>query len=105
MPDTSDEILAQLAENNPELIERLIGRYVENLADSGLDARTYALVRLASLVAIGAPAASFAVQVSMAREAGATDDEIGGVLVALGPTVGTPRVVAAAPHVAQALAS
>jgi alkylhydroperoxidase/carboxymuconolactone decarboxylase family protein YurZ len=104
-PDRSDEILNQLAENNPELIERLIGRYVENVEESGLDPRTHALVRIASLVAVGAPAASFAWQVSMAREAGATDDEIAGVLVAVGPTAGTPRVVAAAPHVAQALAS
>jgi alkylhydroperoxidase/carboxymuconolactone decarboxylase family protein YurZ len=43
--------------------------------------------------------------VSLAREAGASDDEIAGVLIAVGPTAGMPRVVAAAPLVAQALAS
>ena len=104
-PDSSEQFLTRLADNNPELIERLVGRYVENVSESGLDPRTHALVRIASLVSIGAPAASFAWQVSMAREAGATDDEIAGVLMAVGPTAGTPRVVAAAPHVAQALAS
>jgi alkylhydroperoxidase/carboxymuconolactone decarboxylase family protein YurZ len=103
--DGSDQFLTQLADNNPELIERLVGRYVENVSESGLDPRTHALVRLASLIAVGAPAASFAWQVAMAREAGATDDEIAGVLAAVSPTVGTPRVVAAAPHVAQALVS
>jgi 4-carboxymuconolactone decarboxylase len=104
-PDASDQFLTQLAENNPELIERVIGRQVENIAESGLDPRTHALVRIASLISVGAPAASFAWQVSLAREAGASDDEIAGVLIAVGPTAGMPRVVAAAPLVAEALAS
>ncbi len=38
-----------------------------------------------------------------ARAAGATDDEIVGVLIAVAPTVGLPRVVSAAPCVALAL--
>jgi alkylhydroperoxidase/carboxymuconolactone decarboxylase family protein YurZ len=104
-PDRSDEFLEQLAENNPELIERIIGRQIENIEESGLDARTHALVRIASLISVGAPAASFAWQVSLAREAGASDDEIAGVLIAVAPTAGMPRMVAAAPLVAQALAS
>jgi 4-carboxymuconolactone decarboxylase len=102
--DPTDQFLARLADNNPELVERLVGRQLENIAESGLDPKTHALVRLATLVAIGAPRASFAWQVSLAREAGASDDEIGGVLVAVAPTAGLPRVVAAAPHVAEALA-
>jgi 4-carboxymuconolactone decarboxylase len=83
----------------------VIGRQVENIEESGLDPRTHALVRIGTLVAVGAPAASFAWQVSLARESGASDDEIAGVLVAVAPTVGLPRVVAAAPHVAEALSA
>jgi alkylhydroperoxidase/carboxymuconolactone decarboxylase family protein YurZ len=103
--DRSDEFLTRLAEGNPELVERVIGRQVENIEESGLDPRTHALVRIATLVAVGAPAASFAWQVSLARESGASDDEIAGVLVAAAPTMGLPRVVAAAPHIAEALAA
>ncbi|HKH18038.1 MAG TPA: carboxymuconolactone decarboxylase family protein [Solirubrobacteraceae bacterium] len=103
--DRSDEFLTRLADSNPELIERVIGRQVENIEESGLDPRTHALVRIASLVSVGAPSASFAWQVSLAREAGVSDDEIAGVLVAVGPTAGMPRVVAAAPHVAAAMSS
>jgi alkylhydroperoxidase/carboxymuconolactone decarboxylase family protein YurZ len=103
--DRSDEFLTRLAEGNPELVERVIGRQVENIEESGLDPRTHALVRIGTLVAVGAPAASFAWQVSLARESGASDDEIAGVLVAVAPTVGLPRVVAAAPHVAEALSA
>ena len=102
--DGSDDFFTGLAENNPELVERIIGRQLENIEESGLDPKTHALVRIASLIAVGAPSASFAWQVSLAREAGASDDEIGGVLVAVAPTAGLPRVVAAAPHIGGALA-
>jgi hypothetical protein len=42
-------------------------------------------------------------QVSEALAAGATDDEMVGVLVALGPIVGTVRLSCAVPEVAAAL--
>ena len=103
--DRTDEFLTRLAENNPDLVEEIVGRQVQNVERSGLDARTHALVRIAALVAVGAPSASFAWQVALAREAGATDDEIAGVLIAVSPTAGLPRVVAAAPYVADALSS
>ena len=101
----AEQILDQMAENNPELIERLIGSQIQNIENSGLDAKTHALVRIGALIAVGAPPASFAWQVSMAREAGATADEIAGVLVAVTPAVGLPRAVAAAPQIAHVLGS
>ena len=101
--ERADEILAQMADNNPELIEGLIGAQIKNIENSGLDPKTHALVRIASLISVGAPPASFAWQVSLARECGATADDITGVLVAVAPTAGVPRVVAAAPQIAEAL--
>jgi 4-carboxymuconolactone decarboxylase len=103
--ERADQILTQMADNNPELIEGLIGAQLQNIENSGLDPKTHALVRIASLISIGAPAASFAWQVSLARECGATADEITGVLVAVTPTAGLPRAVAAAPQIAEALGS
>ena len=70
---------------------------------SGLDARSYALCKIAALVSLDAPPASYLFQVAMALEAGATPDEILGVLRAIAPQVGGPRVVAAAPEIALAL--
>ena len=102
--DRSEAFLNQLAENDPAAVEAIVGRHLENIQESGLDPRTHALVRLSSLITLGAPSASFAWQVALAREAGATDDEIAGVLVAVAPTAGLPRVVAAAPEIAAALA-
>jgi 4-carboxymuconolactone decarboxylase len=101
----ADQMLEQMADSNPELVEGLIGLQLQNIENSGLDPRTHALVRLASLITLGAPSASFAWQVSLARESGVTADEIAGVLVAVAPTAGLPRVVAAAPEIKAALAA
>ena len=101
--ERAEQILTQMAESNPELIERLIGAQIQNIENSGLDPKTHALVRIASLISVGAPSASFAWQVALARESGAHADEIAGVLVAVAPTAGLPRVVAAAPEIADAL--
>jgi alkylhydroperoxidase/carboxymuconolactone decarboxylase family protein YurZ len=103
--ERSEQILMQMADSNPELIEGLIGAQIQNIENSGLDPKVHALVRIGALVAVGAPSASFAWQVSLARECGATADEITGALVTVVPVAGMPRAVAAAPHIAEALGS
>jgi len=101
--ERADQILAHMADNNPQLMEAVIGAQIQNIENSGLDPKTHALVRIASLISVGAPAASFAWQVSLARESGATADEIVGVLVAVALTAGLPRAVAAAPQIVDVL--
>ena len=70
---------------------------------SGLDARAFGLVKIAALVALDAPPASYLWQVSNALDAGASPAEILGVLRAVAPQVGGPKVVAAAPEIMVAL--
>ena len=70
---------------------------------AGLDPKTLALARLAALVAVGGSGPSFGAHADAAVSAGATAVEIVDVLVAVVPTVGLPRVVAAAPKVGMAL--
>ena len=70
---------------------------------SGLDARTFSLVKIAALVALDSPPASYLWQVANALDAGATPGQILGVLRAVAPQVGGPRVVAAAPEIMVAL--
>ena len=70
---------------------------------SGLDARAFSLVKIAALVAVDAPPASYLWQVSNALDAGASPAEILGVLRAVAPQVGGPKVVAAAPEIMVAL--
>ena len=70
---------------------------------SGLDARSYALVKLAALIALDAPPASYLWQVSNAVAAGVTPEDLIGVLIAIAPQVGGPKIVAAAPELMVAL--
>lgn len=61
------------------------------------------LVRLGALLALGAATSSLRSTVNRARGAGATDEEIVGVLIAVAPAVGLARVVASAPRLASAI--
>jgi 4-carboxymuconolactone decarboxylase len=70
---------------------------------SSLDARTAALLRLGASAAIGAPEVCLEWSVGRALAAGATEEEIAEVLLAIAPVAGLARVVAAAPAVATAL--
>jgi len=72
-------------------------------ARSHLDDRSYALVKLAALIALDAPPASYVWQVGNAIAEGATAEDILGVLIAVAPQVGGPRLVSAAPEIMVAL--
>lgn len=72
-------------------------------ADSNLDPKTFALVKIAALVALDAPPASYLWQVRGAVLAGASAKEILGVLTAIAPQTGMPKVIAAAPEIMVAL--
>lgn len=61
------------------------------------------LVRLGALLALGAATTSIRTTVRHAMEAGATESEIVGVLVAVAPAVGLARVVSSAPRLAVAI--
>ena len=72
-------------------------------AGSSLDAPTFALARVAALIATEAALASYQWAVESALAAGASVREIVDVLVAVAPVVGLARVTSAAPELALAL--
>jgi alkylhydroperoxidase/carboxymuconolactone decarboxylase family protein YurZ len=80
-----------------------LGIDVSNVEGPTLDARTHALVRLASLLAAGAAHPSYVSCINDALAAGASEDDVVGTLVAVAPTVGLARVVAGAPEIALVL--
>ncbi len=94
------EALAALATGD---IGPAVGLREAEQEGSGLDPATFGLVKIAALIALDAPPASYAWQVSNALDEGATPEEILGVLRAVAPQVGGPRVVAAAPEIMLAL--
>ncbi len=101
-PDHED-ILLRLAIRDDAYVDEVLASRVANLAASHQDAKTHALVRLGALVCVDAATPSYLAAVDVARDSGATDDEIVGTLVALVPVVGIPRVVSAAPRLGLAL--
>jgi alkylhydroperoxidase/carboxymuconolactone decarboxylase family protein YurZ len=85
------------------LLDEVLGLREAQMESIGLDARTFALVKIAALIALDAPPASYAWQVGNALNDGASPEDILAVLRAVAPQVGGPRVVAAAPEIMLAL--
>jgi 4-carboxymuconolactone decarboxylase len=83
----------------------LLGTMTEaSIAASSLDARSLMLVRLAALVAVDAPPASYAMNLGAAADSAIDVDAVRGVLAAVAPIVGTARVAAATGNIVRALA-
>jgi alkylhydroperoxidase/carboxymuconolactone decarboxylase family protein YurZ len=61
------------------------------------------LVRLAALAAVDAPAASYVLNTGAAADAGVTLEDVQGVLTAIAPVIGSPRVVSASVNLGEAL--
>jgi 4-carboxymuconolactone decarboxylase len=99
----TEEKLARLAMSDPELLLAGLEARADWQATSGLDSRLYSLVKIAALIALDAPPASYLWQVGNAVAAGCTAQDILGTLIAVAPQVGGPRTVAAAPEIMVAL--
>ena len=102
--ESTECILRKLAIRDDAFIQAILaGPDEASLSLSELDPKTHALARVAALVALDAPTPSYLWAIELAREAGVTDREIVGSLVAVLPAVGATRVVAAAPKLGLAL--
>jgi 4-carboxymuconolactone decarboxylase len=77
---------------------------VASLEASELDSQTLVLVRIAALVAVDAPPASYLMNLGAASELDVDVDQVRGVLAAVAPIVGTARVVSATGNIVRALA-
>jgi alkylhydroperoxidase/carboxymuconolactone decarboxylase family protein YurZ len=95
--------LAKLAIADNAYYHTLLASESTNVAESHLDGKTHALVRLGALVATDASSAGYMWTVEMARRRGAPDDEIVGCLIAALPALGVAHIVSAAPQLALAI--
>lgn len=95
--------LRKLAVRDDRYIEALLHTDRASATLSGLDDRAHALVRIGVLVALNAAPPAYMNSVEAALSAGASQDEIVGVLIAVLPVVGIARVVSAAPNLGLAL--
>jgi len=97
------ETLRRLAMIDEGFVEDEAGLGLDPAGTSALDPRTAALLRVGASVTLGSPAVCLEWSTTRALAAGASEDEIADVLLAIAPVAGLGRIVAAAPDVAIAL--
>ena len=97
-PDTH-QALSGISAGDLNILDAAVGLRESSREATGLDPRTFALVKIATLIALDAPPASYAWQIGNALEDGVSPEDILGVLRAVAPQVGGPKVVAAAPEI------
>ena len=92
MPDDDTPVLDTLADITAASVEH-----------NSLPPRELMLARLAALIAVDAPPASYLVNAGAAADSGVTADDMQGVMIAVAPVVGTARVVSAGGKILRAL--
>lgn len=85
------------------VLQVLSSMTADSLEATTLDPDSLMLVRIAALVAVDAPPASYLLNLGVAAEAGVDVEQVQGVLTAIAPIVGAPRVVASVGRMAEAL--
>jgi alkylhydroperoxidase/carboxymuconolactone decarboxylase family protein YurZ len=95
-----------MAESTSEtpVLDLLADMTANSVAASSLDPETLMLVRIAALVAVDAPSFSYVLNLEVASELDIDPERIRGVLAAIAPIVGTPRVASATGKIVEALA-
>jgi alkylhydroperoxidase/carboxymuconolactone decarboxylase family protein YurZ len=99
-------LLRRLTASDEQCLEAVLSpcpRHAGDHLGTALDRRTTALIRLAALLAVGAPTESLRWAVDLASTTGAPDDMLIDVLLTVAPAAGAAQLVAAAPRLGLAL--
>jgi hypothetical protein len=85
------------------VLDTIVDITTASIEHNSVSPRDFMLARLAALIAVDAPPASYLANASAAEQAGLTAADIEGVMIAVAPVVGTPRVMSAAGQILRAL--
>jgi hypothetical protein len=85
------------------VLDLLARMTADSLEVSSLDPESIMLVRIAALISVDAPPASYLLNLGMASEIDVDAEQVRAVLAAVAPIVGTARVASAAGNIARAL--
>jgi hypothetical protein len=99
---TVEDGFRRLTIGDPGLIAGMAGVDGPAAGVQRLDARTEALLRIGALIALDAPLSSYRSAVEAAQRTGTVLEDLLAVLAALAGTVGSARVISAAPRIALA---
>jgi alkylhydroperoxidase/carboxymuconolactone decarboxylase family protein YurZ len=86
---------ATILRDEMPVLGEVVAMTTDSAERSGLDPRTYFMVRIAALAATGSGPVSWVANLETAAEAGLTREDVQGVLVAVAPVIGTARTVSA----------
>ena len=92
-----------MTDSTTPVLDTLAAITAESLERCGLDDNSLLTARLAALIAVDAPAASYLMHVGAAASAGVSIEQVQDILVAVAPIVGTARTVSAAAKITEAL--
>ena len=85
------------------VLDTIVDITTVSIEHNSVSPRDFMLARLAALIAVDAPPASYLANAPAAEQAGLTAEDIEGIMIAIAPVVGTPRVMSAAGHILRAL--
>jgi alkylhydroperoxidase/carboxymuconolactone decarboxylase family protein YurZ len=91
-----------MSTDNP-VLDTLTDMTAASVDHNSLSPREFMISRLAAMVAVDAPPISYFVSASAIEESGLTAEDIQGVMIAVAPVTGAPRVMAAGGHILRAL--
>ena len=92
-----------MPESDRPVMETIAAMTTASLENSDLLPRELMIARVAALIALDAPAASYALNIEVAADAGLTLDDVQDVLIAVAPIVGATRVTSAVGNLAEGL--
>ena len=85
------------------VLDTLADIIAASLEHNTLPPRELMLVRIAALLAVDAPPASYLANAGPAADSGVTGDDIQAVMIGVAPVVGTPKIVSSAGKILRAL--
>jgi len=85
------------------VLDTLTDMTAASVDHNSLSPRDFMLARVAALIAMDAPPISWFANAAAIEESGLTTDDIQGIMIAVAPVVGGPRVMAAGGHILRAL--
>ena len=92
-----------MSNNDTPVLDTIADITAASIDHSSGSPREFMLARLAALIAVDAPPASYLANAPAITQAGLTEKDVEGIMIAVAPVVGTPRVTSAAGQILRAL--
>ena len=94
--------MSDMSDDTP-VLDTLTDMTAASVDHNILSPREYMLARLAAMIAADAPPISYIATAPAVTESGMTLEDVQGIMIAVAPVVGAPRVMAAGGHILRAM--